>query len=69
MSDGATIPRPAPAIASGPAALRIDDRDSVAVALRPIAAGDRIDVAGESVIALQDIPAGHKIALTDLELD
>jgi altronate hydrolase len=69
MTDGATIPRAAPAILSGPAALRIDDRDSVAVALRPIAAGDRIDVAGESVLARQDIPAGHKIALTDLELE
>jgi altronate hydrolase len=69
MTDGATIPRPAPAIANGLAAMRIDDRDSVAVALHPIAAGDRIDVAGESVIALQDIPAGHKIALADLEPD
>jgi altronate hydrolase len=69
MTDGATIPRPAPAIVSGPAAIRIDDRDTVAVALRPITAGDRIDVAGDSSIVRQDIPAGHKIALTNIEPD
>ncbi len=67
MTDGATITRPGSAIVSGPAALRIDERDDVAVALRPIAAGDRIDIAGESVIARQEIPAGHKIALTSFE--
>ncbi|MGH7618561.1 MAG: UxaA family hydrolase, partial [Gemmatimonadaceae bacterium] len=67
MTDGATIPRPAPAIASGPAAIRIDERDNVAVAIRPIPAGDHVDVGGESVVARQEIPAGHKIALSALE--
>jgi altronate hydrolase len=69
MTDGATIPRPAPAIAKGPPAIRIDERDSVAVALRPIVAGDRIDVGGEAIVARQDIPAGHKIALRDLDAE
>jgi len=67
MTDGATIARPVPAIASGPAALRIDERDNVAVALRLINAGDRIEVAGEPLVARQEIPAGHKIALTSFE--
>jgi len=67
MTDGATIARPVPAIASGPAALRIDERDNVAVALRLINAGDRIEVAGEPLVARQGIPAGHKIALTSFE--
>jgi altronate hydrolase len=69
MTDGATIPRPASTIANGPPAIRIDERDGVAIALRAIAAGDRIDVAAESVIARQDIPAGHKIALVDVEIE
>jgi altronate hydrolase len=67
MTDGATIPRPAPAIANGPPAIRIDERDTVAVALRPIAAGDGIVVGGDTIVARQDIPAGHKIALTHAE--
>src|SRR4051812_15622328 len=67
MTDGATIPRPTPTIARGPVALRIDDRDTVAVAVRPITAGDRVEVGGASVIARQDIPAGHKLALVSLE--
>jgi altronate hydrolase len=69
MTDGATIPRPALAIASGPPAIRIDERDTVAVALRPIAAGDCIVVGGESVIARQDIPAGHKIAVSHIDVE
>jgi altronate hydrolase len=70
MTDGATINRPAPVpLTRGPAAIRIDERDNVAVALRPVAAGDRVDVGGESVVATQDVPAGHKIALRALERD
>ena len=42
------------------AALRIDPRDDVAVALRPPAAGDPV---GDQVRAAADIPAGHKVAL------
>lgn len=42
------------------ATLLIDPRDNVAVALRAVAAGDRI---ADGVTALADVPAGHKIAL------
>lgn len=44
------------------AAFRVDPRDDVAAALRDIGAGE--DVLG--VIASQDIPRGHKIALRDV---
>jgi altronate hydrolase len=41
-----------------PAVLRIHPADNVLVALRPLAARER----GDGVVALQDIPAGHKLA-------
>lgn len=50
-----------------PAAIRIADGDTVAVALRVIAAGESVSVGGESVTARQEIPAGHKIALAPAE--
>ena len=52
-----------------PAAIRIADGDNVAVALRTIAADEEVSVAGEALTARQEIPAGHKIALTRLEPD
>jgi altronate hydrolase len=48
---------------AGPAAVRVAPGDSVAVALRPLAVGDRVRVDGIDVVARQDVPAGHKIAL------
>jgi altronate hydrolase len=42
------------------ALLRIDPRDDVAVALRPVAAGEAV---ADGVIARGDIPQGHKVAL------
>ncbi|HSD75319.1 MAG TPA: altronate dehydratase family protein [Steroidobacteraceae bacterium] len=42
---------------------RIDPRDDVAVALRPIAANERVLAPGQVIEALEPIPAGHKIAL------
>jgi altronate hydrolase len=53
----------------GPPVIRIDERDTVAVALRPIAAGTRVDVEGAAIVARQDIPAGHKLALSRVEPD
>ncbi|MEW5683808.1 MAG: altronate dehydratase family protein [Pseudomonadota bacterium] len=47
-------------MSTGSAALAIDPRDDVAVALAPIAAGD---VVADGVRAAVDIPAGHKVAL------
>ena len=43
--------------------LRITPRDNVAVALNAIAKGDSLTVDGVTVTALDEIPAGHKIAL------
>lgn len=54
---------------SRPAAIRIAERDSVAVALRALAAGETVDVGGVTVIARQDVSAGHKIALAVIEPD
>lgn len=45
--------------------MKMNPRDTVAVALRPIAAGEELTIDGLTVQAAQDIPQGHKIALTD----
>jgi altronate hydrolase len=39
-------------------ALRLDRRDNVLVAVTPVPASSRV----EGVLAVQDIPAGHKLA-------
>lgn len=46
--------------------LRISPLDSVAVAIQPVAKGETLSVGGVTVTALEDIPAGHKIALKDI---
>ena len=50
--------------------LKINDNDNVIVALNTIPAGESISVEGEggviTVTALEEIPAGHKMALTDI---
>ncbi|WP_347302515.1 altronate dehydratase family protein [Croceibacterium sp. TMG7-5b_MA50] len=50
----------------GIAAVRVAPQDNVAVALRPIAPGERVDVAGASVVATESIEQGHKIALVEM---
>ena len=47
-------------------AVRITDRDMVAVALRPLAAGQTVQVGEETVTLLSDLPMGHKVALRDI---
>ena len=47
-------------------ALRIHPGDSVAVALRPLRAGETARGAGFSAAVREDIPAGHKLALRDI---
>ena len=42
--------------------IRIQPRDNVAVALEPLKAGETV----LGVSLLEDIPAGHKFALTDI---
>src|SRR5581483_1370113 len=67
MSTVATIDATTVNASQRPAIIRISDRDNVAIALRPIAAGERVEVDGRSVTARQDVPAGHKIALDAVE--
>ena len=43
--------------------IRIHEDDNVAVALRPIAAGETLTVGPYEVTALEEIPQGHKFAL------
>jgi altronate dehydratase len=45
------------------AVLVISDRDNVATALEPLEKGRTVDANGAAVVALEPIPAGHKIAL------
>ena len=47
-----------------PAAWRCHAEDTVAIAISPLAKGQSVTVAGRSVITLDEIPAGHKFALT-----
>ncbi|SFJ86324.1 altronate dehydratase small subunit [Paenibacillus sp. UNC496MF] len=59
------------AITIGADALYMDERDHVATALREIRAGETIgyrSAAGlQDVTAANDIPFGHKIAVTNIE--
>jgi len=69
MNDAATIERDVRGVAQRPAIIRVADRDNVAIALRPISAGERVEIGGQAVVARQDLPPGHKIALMSLEPD
>jgi len=69
MSDSATMERDARTTVQRPSAIRVADQDNVAVALRPIAAGEPISIGGAVIVARQDVPPGHKIALAWLEPD
>lgn len=46
--------------------IKINDNDNVVVALNPISAGEAITVGNLTVTALEEIPAGHKMALCDI---
>lgn len=47
-------------------AFKVHSRDTVAVALAPLAAGSDVDVGSASVRLRQDIPSGHKFALVPI---
>jgi altronate hydrolase len=53
----AGVPRGSPRL------LVLDGADNVAVALAPLAAGDRVAAGGATIEALDDVPVGHKVAL------
>ena len=46
--------------------IRINEKDNAAVALSPVAKGETVKAGSVTVTALEDIPQGHKIALTDI---
>jgi altronate hydrolase len=46
--------------------LRVSPRDSVAVALQDLAAGYDLAIDGREIVLCDDIPKGHKVALTDI---
>jgi len=50
-----------------PIVLKLNPRDTVAVALRPITANEPIEIDGIKLTAKQNIPQGHKIALQSME--
>lgn len=47
--------------------LKINPDDNVAVAIRPLEADTTIEIDGGTVVLTEDIPAGHKFALEDLD--
>lgn len=47
--------------------LKIHPNDSVAVAIEPLSKGEVVEVAGQKLTVVTDIPAGHKISLVDLK--
>ena len=49
------------------ALLKINPADNVAVALRPLHAGEILPADGKELTLTTDVPAGHKVALRDLE--
>ena len=46
--------------------VRITPRDMVAVALRPLKAGETVDYGGGKITLAEDLPMGHKAALRDI---
>lgn len=46
--------------------LKINPADNVAVAINPLTAGTTVNVDGDEITLVSDIPAGHKFALCDI---
>ncbi|MGN0142739.1 MAG: UxaA family hydrolase [Roseburia sp.] len=46
--------------------IKINEKDNVIVALKELAAGEKVSVAGTEVTAAESIPAGHKMAIADI---
>lgn len=47
--------------------IKINQEDNVAVALRPIAKGETLDIGGFFVTTLEEIPQGHKMAVKPIK--
>jgi altronate hydrolase len=63
MSNASPLADPAPMRAL----LRLDPRDDVATALRPLEPGESLEIDGETLEVREPIPFGHKVALRDLD--
>ena len=61
-----TQPSSLPTPPAAPGVLQLHPVDDVAVALRPIDEGERIDLGEKDIAAAEALPHGHKIALRDL---
>lgn len=46
--------------------IKINEKDNVIVALKELAAGEKVSVAGTEVTTAEPIPAGHKMAIADI---
>ena len=51
---------------SSPAVMKLAPQDNVAVALRPLRAGEGVDLGGVRVTPDRDIAVGHKLAACDI---
>ncbi|MDR0643338.1 MAG: altronate dehydratase family protein [Treponema sp.] len=49
--------------------IRINSADTVVVALEPLAKGESVAVGGQTLVCLENIPRGHKVALKDIAKD
>ena len=49
-------------------AIRIHERDNVAVALKDLQKGEILEVAGQSIVLQDNIPNGHKVALAPIAI-
>ena len=47
-------------------AVRITARDMVAVALKPLKAGETVSCGDARIVLKEDLPMGHKTALRDI---
>ncbi len=46
--------------------LILNAKDNVAIALKPVAAGERVEQEGGSLLVLEEVPVGHKVALAEI---
>ena len=49
--------------------IKINPADNVVVAIDPLKKGDRLTVDGVEIVLVEDVPAGHKVALQDFAAD
>lgn len=47
--------------------IKINDNDNIAVALKPLRIGEVVHIGDQNITIVEEIPAGHKVALCDIE--